>query len=222
MTQNDFAKQYAKLSPLQLAAIAELRASDKALRPWIDRIGPLAVPKLQRFAMLDALARSILYQQLNGRAAETIMGRLLALLGQDAFTAESLAGLSEAEFRSVGVSANKAKALQSLAQHQLAGLMPKPQKCSNAELIEALVPVRGIGPWTVQMLLIFRLGRPDVWPVDDFGVRKGVQIAHKLEGMPSAKNLTQMAQTLWHPQYSLAALYFWRVADFAKVTAAAK
>ena len=89
-------------------------------------------------------------------------------------------------------------------------------------MIDALVPLRGIGVWTVQMLLIFRLGRKDVWPVDDFGVRKGVQIAHGMEAMPSAKELRAMSDRFWQGQFTLAALYFWRIADLQKSVGASK
>jgi HhH-GPD superfamily base excision DNA repair protein len=147
------------------------------------------------------------------------------LAGESIFSAGTLARLSEAEYRSVGVSANKAKALHSLADSAFSGRLPGPrqlQKLDNAALIEAISGVRGVGAWTVQMLLLFRLGRTDVWPVDDFGVRKGVQIAHKLVDMPTPKELLLMAEKHWHPHYSLAALYFWRIADLSKLDALAQ
>ncbi len=219
MTQASFASQFAVLPEDALARIDALKASDRKLAPWVDRLGPISLPKPQRFDLLDALARSILFQQLNGKAAETILARLLALCEQKTLTAEKLASLSLEALRSVGVSNNKALALASLAQHALDGKLPKPKalaEMSNAQIIEQLIPIRGIGAWTVQMLLIFRMGRPDVWPVDDFGVRKGVQIAHKLPEMPNAKAVSAMATRRWKPNYSLAALYFWRVADNAK------
>jgi DNA-3-methyladenine glycosylase II len=225
MTQADFANlehssQFAELPADALARIAALKASDRKLAPWVDRIGPISLPKPQRFSLLDALARSILFQQLNGKAAETILARLLALCEQKILTAEKLASLSVDAYRSVGVSNNKALALGSLAQFALDGRLPTPKELGvmdNAQIVEHLIPIRGIGAWTVQMLLIFRMGRPDVWPVDDFGVRKGVQIAHKLPELPNAKAVTAMAARRWKPNYSLAALYFWRVADAAKL-----
>jgi DNA-3-methyladenine glycosylase II len=208
---------YARLSTPVAHAQLELARSDKKLGAWIDKIGPLALPKRQSFQLVDALARSILFQQLNGKAAETIVKRLEGLAQETVFSAGTLARLSEAEYRCVGVSANKAKALHSLADVAFSGGLPGPRqllKLDNAQLIAALTPIRGIGAWTVQMLLLFRLGRPDVWPVDDFGVRKGVQIAHGMDEMPTPKLLSAMAQTHWSPHLSLAALYFWRVADF--------
>lgn len=215
MTQARYAKAHVAV-PAMVQALVQ---SDKALKPWIAKIGHLAVPKRQRFELVDALARSILYQQLHGKAAETIIKRLEALAQEASFTAGTLARLSEAEYRSVGVSSNKAKALASLANFALSGHLPGPRQIanmSNDALVERLSEIRGIGAWTVQMLLLFRLGREDVWPVDDFGVRKGVQIAHAMVEMPSAKALKQMAEQLWKPNYSLAALYFWRIADLDK------
>lgn len=215
MTQAQYAKAQAAVPEMVQALIR----SDKALKPWIAQIGHLAVPKRQKFELVDALARSILYQQLHGKAADTIIKRLEALAMESCFSAGTLARLSEAEYRSVGVSANKAKALASLAAFALAGHLPGPRQLAsmgNEELIERLSEIRGIGPWTVQMLLLFRLGRTDVWPIDDFGVRKGVQIAHSMAEMPSAKVVKEMAERLWKPNYSLAALYFWRVADLQK------
>jgi hypothetical protein len=123
------------------------------------------------------------------------------------------------------VSGNKAKALHSLADVAFSGGLPGPRqlaKLDSRELIKILTPIRGIGVWTVQMLLIFRMGRGDVWPVDDYGVRKGVQIAHKMAEIPTPKQLIALSEKLWTPHLSLAALYFWRIADLSKVPKAAK
>jgi DNA-3-methyladenine glycosylase II len=211
--------QYANTKASPSGAIKALVRSDPHLKPFVKQIGELAVPKPQKFDLVDALARSILYQQLNGKAAETIVQRLLLRLGVKKFTGAALANISVEDFRTAGVSGNKAKALLSLAEADIAGQLPKTRqiaKMTNAALIDALVPLRGIGAWTVQMLLIFRLGREDVLPVDDFGVRKGVQIAHGLQAMPSAKDLTRLSESYWTNQQTLAALYFWRIADLHK------
>lgn len=217
--------KYASIAQLVPESVQELGLSDKKLKPWIEKIGTLALPKRQSFELIDALARSILFQQLHGKAAETIIRRLEALAGETIFSAGTLARLSEAEYRGVGVSGNKAKALHSLANVAFSGGLPGPRqlaKLDNSEVIKMLTPIRGIGAWTVQMLLIFRLGRSDVWPIDDFGVRKGVQIAHNLAEMPSPKEMSALSETLWAPHLSLAALYFWRIADLNKVPKAAK
>ncbi len=215
MTQARYAKS--KTAPADM--LQRLAASDKKLASWMSSIGALALPQRQSFRLVDSLARSILYQQLSGKAAETIIARLETLGGSKELSAEKLITLSDDEFRSVGVSGNKAKALRSLAEHAMDGRLPNDDelcKQSNDELIASIGAVRGIGAWTVQMMLIFRLGRPDVWPVDDFGVRKGVQIAHKLKDMPTPKQLIELAKKHWTPDLSLAALYFWRIADTAK------
>ncbi len=217
--------KYASIDEVVPDAVQALVLSDKKLKPWIEKIGALALPKRQPFELVDALARSILFQQLHGKAAETIVRRLEALAGETVFSAGALARLSEAEYRGVGVSGNKAKALHSLANVAFSGGLPGPRqlaKLDNSELIKMLTPIRGIGAWTVQMLLIFRMGRGDVWPVDDFGVRKGVQIAHKMAEMPTPKELVALSEKLWTPHLSLAALYFWRIADLSKPTKAAK
>jgi DNA-3-methyladenine glycosylase II len=209
----------AEFRPEQQHDIDALAKQDKKLGRWISKIGPIALPKKQRFSMVDALARSILYQQLNGKAAETIIERLSQLAGEKTFSAGTLARLSDAEFRSAGVSGNKTKALKSLAEHALGGLLPDVKalgKMRNDDIIAALTPVRGIGRWTVEMLLIFRLGRSDVLPVDDFGVRRGIQIAHGLAEMPAPKSLHALGEKKWAPHLTLASLYFWRIADLSK------
>lgn len=217
--------KYASIDQVVPDSVQALLQSDKKLKPWIEKIGALALPKRQPFELVDALARSILFQQLHGKAAETIVRRLEALAGETVFSAGALARLSAAEYRGVGVSGNKAKALHSLADVAFSGGLPGPRqltKLDNSELIKMLTPIRGIGAWTVQMLLIFRMGRHDVWPVDDFGVRKGVQIAHKMTEMPTPKALAALSEKLWAPHLSLAALYFWRIADLNKLPKAVK
>jgi|GEM_PF-163677 len=216
--------KYASIDQLVPDSVQALLQSDKKLKPWIEKIGALALPKRQPFELVDALARSILFQQLHGKAAETIVRRLEALAGETVFSAGALARLSAAEYRGVGVSGSKAKALHSLADVAFSGGLPGPRqlaKLDNHELIKMLTSIRGVGTWTVQMLLIFRMGRGDVWPVDDFGVRKGVQIAHKMAEMPTPKALVALSEKLWTPHLTLAALYFWRIADLSKVPKAA-
>ena len=210
----------AKFNDLDLEAVAALALLDKRLGRWIQKIGPLKLPKRQKFSLVDALARSILYQQLNGKAAATITERLQHLAGEAEFNAGTLSRLSDAELRGVGVSGNKAKALKSLAEHALGGLLPDARalgKMRNQDIIDAIIPVRGIGRWTVEMLLLFRLGRADVLPADDFGVKRGLQVAHALELMPTAKELSAIGMKKWQPHLSLATLYCWKIADLAKL-----
>lgn len=204
------------------AAHAHLLACDKALAKWMRRIGPLpAEPRWrQRFDPADALARAILYQQLSGKAAATIVGRVEAAIGSNRLHADTLDRIDDAALRTCGVSGNKALALRDLARREAAGELPDLRAMSHmseAAIIDALVPIRGIGRWTVEMMLMFRLGRPDVLPVDDLGVRKGAQIVDGLLALPSTKTLNERGK-IWRPYRTYASLYLWRVAD-AAVTA---
>jgi DNA-3-methyladenine glycosylase II len=197
------------------AAREHLRKADSQLADWIERLGPLQLPSTSRFALVHALARSIIYQQLNGKAAETIFGRLQRTLGGRSVTARALADVNDCDLRAAGVSGAKARALKDLAEHALARRLPSPAalaRMSDQEIIDGLTLVRGIGPWTVQMLLMFRMGRPDILPISDFGVRAGAQIVHGLERMPSSAELATLGAA-WSPYCSLASLYLWRVVD---------
>lgn len=200
------------------AAARHLRR-DRALAPWMRRIGPIpAEPRWRRpFDPVDALARAILYQQLSGKAAATIVGRVEAAIGSDRLHADTLARIDDAALRACGVSGNKALALRDLARREQAGEIPTLRQMSvmdEAAIVAALTPIRGIGRWTVEMMLIFRLGRPDVLPVDDLGIRKGAQLVDGLDAMPSPRELAARGE-VWGPYRTYASLYLWRVADFA-------
>jgi DNA-3-methyladenine glycosylase II len=200
------------------AASAHLAAADPALGAWMIRIGPLAPPRLTRFSLVDALGRSILYQQLHGKAAETIIGRVEAAIGSHRLTARALRSVSEEALRAAGVSGAKARALKDLADKVAARKLPAVERLVEMDdeaIIEALTVVRGIGPWTAQMLLIFRLGRPDVLPASDYGIRAGVQLVHGLNTLPDARELSQRAEP-WRPFRSLACLYLWKALDVSR------
>lgn len=158
----------------------------------LDPIG--ANPQWRKpFDPVDALARAILYQQLSGKAAATIVGRVETAIGSDRFHCDTLARIDDAALRGCGVSGNKLLALRDLARREEAGEIPTLRRMaamSDDDIVAALVPVRGIGRWTVEMMLMFRLGRPDVLPIDDLGIRKGAQAVDKLEAMPTPKELT--------------------------------
>lgn len=198
------------------SAIAHLSKRDKKLGRWIAKIGMLEVDGWDKsFDTVDSLARSILYQQLSGKAAATIVGRVEKAIGSKKINAKSLARVQDEQLRACGVSGNKTLALRDLAARAAQGEIPSAAKfsvLSNDEIIEKLVAVRGIGRWTVEMMLMFRLGRPDVLPVDDLGVRKGAQILDKLEVMPTPKELILRGEK-WAPYRTLAAMYCWRIAD---------
>lgn len=207
------------------AAVSLLRKRDKALARWMARIGPLDFPSWrQRFDTVDALARAILYQQLSGKAAATIVSRVEAAIDSRVITPEALARIDDLALRSCGVSGNKVLALRDLARRAEAGEIPDTrglQQLDDAAIIERLTAVRGIGRWTVEMLLMFRLGRPDVLPVDDLGVRKGAGVLDRLEVAPTPKELAARGE-VWGPYRSLAAFYLWRIADGEGVPEPAK
>ncbi|KFL36424.1 DNA-3-methyladenine glycosylase family protein [Arenimonas donghaensis] len=200
-------------------AVAHLRRRDRKLARWMDRIGPLEVGERwrRRFDPTDALARAILYQQLSGKAAATIVGRVEAAIGASKLHADTLSRIDDAGLRACGVSGNKTLALRDLAARSAAGEVPTTAQMARLhedQIIQRLTAVRGIGRWTVEMMLMFQLGRPDVLPVDDLGVRKGAQLLDKLDDMPKPRVLAERGEA-WGPYRTLAALYLWRIADFA-------
>ncbi len=198
------------------AAVAHLSRRDKKLGRWIQKIGALEIDAWdKKFDTVDSLARSILYQQLSGKAAATIVGRVEMAIGSKKITAKSLATVKDEQLRACGVSGNKTLALRDLAARAEQGEIPGAASfsiLSDDEIIEKQVAVRGIGRWTVEMMLMFRLGRPDILPVDDLGVRKGAQILDKLEVMPTPKELILRGEK-WAPYRTLAAMYCWRIVD---------
>ena len=198
------------------AAAAHLGKRDRKLGRWITRIGPLDTSGWRRpFDTVDTLARSILYQQLSGKAAATIVGRVEVATGSKKLTPEALARVDDPALRACGVSGNKSLALRDLSLRASRGEVPTSRELltlHHDEIIERLTAVRGIGRWTVEMMLMFRLGRPDILPVDDLGVRKGAQMLDKLEEMPRPKELIVRGEA-WGPYRTLAGLYLWRIAD---------
>lgn len=200
------------------SAQKHLAAADPALAAWMARIGPIAGPRPTRFSLVDALGRSILYQQLNGKAAATIVARVEAAIGSRRLTARALLAVPEETLRGAGVSGAKARALKDLAGKGVARQLPSVDRLAAMDdeaIVEALTIVRGIGPWTAQMLLMFRLGRPDVLPVSDYGIRAGLQLVHGLDELPDARELTARAEA-WRPFRTLACLYLWRALDVSR------
>jgi DNA-3-methyladenine glycosylase II len=201
------------------AALAYLCKRDRKLAAWLRKLPPIpADPNWRKpFDPVDALARAILYQQLSGKAAGTIVGRVETAIGSDRFHCDTLARIDDAQLRACGVSGNKTLALRDLARREDAGEIPSLRQMahmSDDAIVAALVPVRGIGRWTVEMMLMFRLGRPDVLPIDDLGIRKGAQVVDKLEAMPTPKALGARGEC-WGPYRSYASFYLWRIADTA-------
>ena len=200
-------------------AFAYLVKRDRRLGKWMEKLGPIEPdPRWRKsFDPVDALARAILYQQLSGKAAATIVGRVETAIGSDRFHCDTLARIDDPGLRACGVSGNKALALRDLALREGRGEIPTLRQMSTMDedaIIAALVPVRGIGRWTVEMMLMFRLGRPDVLPIDDLGIRKGAQLVDKLEEMPAPKALAARGEK-WGPYRTYASLYLWRIVDAA-------
>jgi DNA-3-methyladenine glycosylase II len=164
----------------------------------------------------DALAESIAYQQLSGKAAATIFGRVRALYPKRKWLdPEQLLATPDETLRAAGLSRAKTAALKDLAAKTLDGTVPAGRaliRMSDDEIITRLTAVRGIGRWTVEMLLLFDLGRPDVWPVDDYGVRKGFAKTFGRRKLPTPKQLMKFGEK-WRPYRSAAAWYFWRALD---------
>jgi DNA-3-methyladenine glycosylase II len=181
------------------------------------RLGPIQPdPRWRRrFDPVDALARSILYQQLSGKAAATITARVEQAIGSERLHFDTLGRVDDATLRACGVSGNKTLALRDLARREQAGEIPDLRRMSTMDddaIVAALVPIRGIGRWTVEMMLMFRLGRPDVLPVDDLGIRKGAQAVDRAGAMPTPKALAARGER-WGPYRTYASLYLWRIAD---------
>ena len=167
----------------------------------------------------DALAESIAYQQLSGKAAATIFGRVRALYPKRKWLdPEQLLATPDETLRAAGLSRAKTAALKDLAAKTIDGTVPTGRaliRMSDDEIITRLTAVRGIGRWTVEMLLLFDLGRPDVWPVDDYGVRKGFAKTFGRRQLPTPKQLMKFGEK-WRPYRSVAAWYFWRALDTAE------
>jgi methylated-DNA-[protein]-cysteine S-methyltransferase len=201
------------------AAVAHLRAADPALARVIDRAGPFRGRIDPTQSLFHALARAIVYQQLNGRAAATIFARVRTLFPHPhlGFTPEQILGTSAARLRGAGLSANKLLALRDLARRAADGAIPtlaEAREMADEALIERLTQVRGIGRWTVEMLLMFRLGRGDVLPVDDYGIRQGFAVALGRRDLPTRDEMTRYGER-WRPYRSVASWYLWRAAEFA-------
>lgn len=201
-------------------AIEHLRASDPVMRRLIDDVGPFRlVCERDRFGML---VRSIVSQQISTSAARSIRARLEALVAPDKITPENLAALSRDELRSAGISPQKAGYLHDLAQKALDGTLRLARigRLSDEEVIRELIQVKGIGRWTAEMFLIFHLGRPDVLPVDDYGVRAAVRNLYGLAELPDRAEVVSLAQP-WRPYASIASWYLWRSLEGPKKPPAA-
>jgi DNA-3-methyladenine glycosylase II len=196
-----------------------LAALDPVMARLIDAAGPCTLAPSDEWQPFEALARAIAHQQLNGTAAASILGRFTALYAPATFPEPAaLAGSTDQQLRAVGFSYSKIAALRDLADKVHAGVVPASAEMHALDddaIVERVTQVRGIGRWTVEMLLMFQLGRPDVLPVDDFGVCNGFRLAYGLKGMPRPRALAEFGAR-WAPHRSFAAWYLWRAVDLAR------
>ena len=193
----------------------------------IEAAGPYRLHPVHCDSPFEHLARAIASQQISGAAAKSILAKFVDAFGTSArglrnarlFPApERIIATSEASLRAVGFSLAKAVALKDLARHTLEGVVPDTrtlESLDDAAIIERLTRVRGVGPWTVQMMLMFQLGRPDVLPVDDYGVRNGFKLLYKKRELPTPGELARHGAR-WTPYRSAAAWYLWRAVDLAR------
>jgi DNA-3-methyladenine glycosylase II len=185
------------------------------MKALIRRVGSCTLEVESGRTPFQALVNAVAHQQLHGKAAQTILGRFRGLFGDRFPGPQALDKVTDDQLRAVGFSRAKTAAIRDIAEKTLAGVVPGSKAIASLpdeEIIERLTQVRGVGRWTVEMLLIFTLGRPDVWPVDDFGVRAGYKIAYGLDDLPKPKDLLALGER-FRPHRSIAAWYLWRATD---------
>jgi DNA-3-methyladenine glycosylase II len=201
------------------AALKHLAEVDPLMGKLIREIGPCLLEPERRRPPFQSLVQAVAHQQLHATAAGNILGRFIKLFpGRKFPRAEDLAGVTDEQLRACGFSFAKIRAIRDIAEKTLSGVVPTAReivKLTDEEIIERLTAVRGVGRWTVEMLLIFQLGRENVLPVDDFGVRTGFRKAYNKRAMPKPKALRKFGKR-WHPHATTAAWYLWRAADAAK------
>jgi DNA-3-methyladenine glycosylase II len=207
-------------------ALRQLAEADPKLGDLVQRAGPFRLRLKSQHSPFEALLESIIYQQIHGKAAAAILKRLLTAFGELHPAPEHLLQAPDTLLRGAGLSAGKTKALRDLAAKTTEGTVPsltQIRRMSDDEIVERLTQVRGIGSWTVEMLLIFRLGRPDVFPVTDYGVRKGFALTFSRLPRSKAFDATMLAKPdamlrraeKWRPWRSVASWYLWRACDLA-------
>ena len=198
-------------------AVAHLKAADPALAGIIDTVGPFRMELKASRSLFGALAEAVVYQQLSNKAAATIYGRVEALYPRATagFTPRHILATPDEKLRGCGLSRAKVLAIQDLARRVTNGELPtleEAEALADADLIERLVKVRGIGRWSAEMFLMFRLGRPDVLPLDDYSLRKAYAKAFKKRAPPSPRALEKSGEK-WRPYRTVACWYIWRVLD---------
>jgi DNA-3-methyladenine glycosylase II len=206
--------------PVSKRAITHLSA-DAIMSLLIEKIGPIRL-RPRRVSPFQSLTQAIIHQQLSGKAAGTILQRFKMLFPDDEFPSPARVAKSSVEqLRSAGLSRPKAAYIIDLAKRCQADLIPSVDDCDGLkddEIIATLTEIKGIGRWTVEMFLIFNLGRPDVLPIHDLGVRRGFQIAYGKRKMPKPESLAEFGRR-WAPHRTMAARYLWRATDFVEIPA---
>lgn len=196
--------------------LQQLTRADRVLGRLIRKVGPCSLKPRARRSPYETLVRSVVYQQLNGTAAATILGRVKALYRPRRFPRpQDLLETPDDKLRGAGLSRAKTAAIKDIAAKTIEGTVPGSRaiaSLSNEEIIERLTVVRGVGPWTVEMLLIFTLGRTDVLPTTDYGVRKGFAQVYGWKELPTPKELAAFGER-WRPHRTTAAWYFWRALE---------
>jgi DNA-3-methyladenine glycosylase II len=196
-------------------AITELSKADKKLGKAIRKVGEFQLSPEKMTSPFEALARSIVYQQLSGKAAGTILGRVKELFPRKHIKPDLVLNMREEDLRGAGMSWNKIAAFRDLSEKTLDGTVPtlaRLRKMNDSEIIDRLVLVRGIGQWTVEMLLMFHLGRPDIMPNTDLGIRKGYMVLEGKSELPKPSELLLLTEH-WKPWRSVASWYLYRIAD---------
>jgi DNA-3-methyladenine glycosylase II len=194
-----------------MIAIRHLRSADPVLARIIDRVGPCTLQPREEGTHFDEILRAIVYQQLSGKAAATIHGRILALFGGRPPTPAELLATADEPLRAAGLSRQKLGYLRDLATRASDGEVPfdRLHELGDAEIIESLTRVKGVGRWTVQMFLMFKLGRPDVLPDLDLGIQNAIQRAYGLRNRPTPKQVLELG-ACWSPHATIASWYLWR------------
>ena len=201
---------------MTVEAVRHLCGADKTLARLIKKVGPCTLKPRSRRSPFESLVKAVTYQQLNGTAAGTIFKRLLALFPGKRFPSpEDLLATSDERLRSAGLSRAKVAAIKDIAAKTISGVVPASRqvsRLSNEEIVERLTSIRGVGPWTVEMFLIFTLGRTDILPATDYGVRKGFALVYGWKDLPAPKELLEHGER-WRPHRTTAAWYLWRALD---------
>jgi DNA-3-methyladenine glycosylase II len=200
-------------------ALAFLRRTDRTLARLIQRVGPPpSAPPRKGQSPFQALVEAVVYQQLTGKAAATILGRVKALFPGRFPVPADLLKMPARKLRAAGLSYAKIAAVKDIAAKTLEGLVPTSRviaRMKDEEIVERLTSIRGVGRWTVEMLLMFKLGRPDILPATDYGVRKGIALIYRLKELPSPKEVLVYGEK-WKPYRTTASWYLWRGLDTVK------